>query len=171
MRVHPGSQPVFGRVCGAHLFSFLCCVVMCVCGVFNFIFVFIYFFFVRCIVYPMQSVFLWIVHSSLPLRFSPTFIIYHKYNYLFIKLDNIRIPLNKSRIKRNENELPMNYFHSNRINIKILKWKAVWKMHLVAMSINLYVYSPLIYIQTNSQSCNYATDIFLFQFEGQGYVA
>jgi len=54
-----GSLPIFGGVCGVHLFSFLCCVVLLSSS---------------CVLCTLCYQFLWIVHSRLPLRFSLTFI-------------------------------------------------------------------------------------------------
>jgi hypothetical protein len=47
LRAHVGLQPIFGGVCDAHLFSFLCCVIP-----------FVLLIFILCNVWPMLSVYL-----------------------------------------------------------------------------------------------------------------
>ena len=62
LREYLGSPPFSCGVCVAHLFSFLCCVI---CFVFHLP--------LSC-VSSVASLFLWIVHSWLPLRFCLTYI-------------------------------------------------------------------------------------------------
>jgi len=56
IREHHGSYPVIGGVRVAHLFSFVCCVVLfCLSS--------------SCVLYTQCWKFLWIVHSWLPFGF------------------------------------------------------------------------------------------------------
>ena len=72
-----GSPLVFGGICVAHLFSFLCCVFGGIRVAHHFSFlccVFLFCLSLSCVLWIQCRQCLWIVHSWLPLRFSLTFI-------------------------------------------------------------------------------------------------